>query len=124
MQRGLLPPVHKLGTGSSFITTSLLKCSSHTTVPLFWWNVCEFLITLYCCMCSLLFLGDYTNSSFTYERSDSHREIPGDYRQSVPVYQLTQPSLDTNSFEQSSPFSNYSLSVTQEDFSSNLPVSA
>ncbi|AWO95827.1 putative cell wall protein DAN4-like [Scophthalmus maximus] len=66
--------------------------------------------------------GDYTNSSFTYERSDSHREIPGDYRQSVPVYQLTQPSLDTNSFEQSSPFSNYSLSVTQEDFSSNLPM--
>lgn len=88
----------------------------------------------------VLFLGDYSNPSFTNEESASHREDPGDYRQPVPVYQLTRPSSHTDDRESSSsssmnppsqtvqrhniPFFNGSLTIPKRDFSSNLPVSS
>ncbi|XP_023279567.1 mucin-17-like [Seriola lalandi dorsalis] len=72
-------------------------------------------------------IGEYRNPSFTHEESDG---------QPVPVYQLNQPSLDTDDTQSSpsvsiyspsqtgnnTPFSHGSQALPHRDLSSNLPM--
>nr|XP_043878045.1 mucin-3B-like isoform X2 [Solea senegalensis] len=82
--------------------------------------------------------ADYENPTFTFEESSRYSENPDDYRQPVPVYQLSQSSEDADNITpttlvhmspsnqllhgNNTPVSTGSLVGPPRDFSSNMPM--